>query len=135
MYEAKHISVSIARRPEEVYAFASNPENLPKWADGLSRSTVIKSGDEWICESPMGRVRVKFAARNSFGIMDHEVSLPTGEWNYNPFRVFANDSGSEVVFTLFRLPRMDDKGFESDAKHVESELRHLKVILESDERN
>jgi uncharacterized protein YndB with AHSA1/START domain len=44
---AKHISVSIERSAAEVYEFASNPENLPKWAGGLSgsikRSTAMAS--------------------------------------------------------------------------------------------
>lgn len=33
---AKHISVSINRPAKEVYYYASNPENLPEWAAGLS---------------------------------------------------------------------------------------------------
>jgi hypothetical protein len=32
---AKHISVSIDLSAAQVYEFASNPENLPKWAGGL----------------------------------------------------------------------------------------------------
>jgi uncharacterized membrane protein len=35
-FMAKHISVSINRPAGQVYEFASNPENLPKWAAGLS---------------------------------------------------------------------------------------------------
>ena len=37
-FMAKHISVSIERRAAEVYEFASNPENLPQWAGGISGS-------------------------------------------------------------------------------------------------
>jgi uncharacterized membrane protein len=37
-FMAKHISVSINRSAAQVYEFASNPENLPKWAAGLSGS-------------------------------------------------------------------------------------------------
>jgi uncharacterized membrane protein len=37
-FMAKHISVSINRSAAQVYEFASNPENLPKWAGGLSGS-------------------------------------------------------------------------------------------------
>jgi hypothetical protein len=66
-FMAKHIRVSINRPVGEVYEFASNPENLPQWAAGLSGS--IKQIDEdWIAESPMGRVRVKFAEKNKFGV-------------------------------------------------------------------
>jgi uncharacterized membrane protein len=59
---AKHISVSINRPAAQVYEFASNAENLPKWAAGLSGSITKVNGD-WITEAPMGRVKVKFAEK------------------------------------------------------------------------
>ena len=130
MYPAKHISISIRRSPQDIYEFASNPENLPQWAAGLSGAFIKKSGDAWICESPMGTVKVKFVEKNSFGIMDHDVTLPSGEVNHNPFRVLANGSGGEVVFTLFRLPRMRDQDFEHDAALISNDLQKLKTLLE-----
>lgn len=75
MHDVHHISVSIARPPAEVYELASDPRNLPKWASGLARSEVKKDGDEWVADAPMGKVRVKFAERNSFDVMDHDVKL------------------------------------------------------------
>ncbi len=129
-YPAKQISVSINRSMVDVYNFASKPENLPKWAEGLSQSKIIKSGDHWIADSPMGKVKVKFIIENQLGVMDHDVTLPSGEVNHNPFRVVKNNSGSEVIFTLFRLPRMSDSDFERDAKTVERDLRKLKAVLE-----
>jgi hypothetical protein len=32
----QHVSAFIDRRPAEVYAFASDPRNLPRWAAGLA---------------------------------------------------------------------------------------------------
>jgi uncharacterized membrane protein len=52
-FTAKHISVSINRSAAQVYEFAANPENLPKWAAGLSGS-IRRVKEEWIAESPMG---------------------------------------------------------------------------------
>jgi uncharacterized membrane protein len=65
-FMAKNISVSINRSSAEVYEFASNPENLPKWAAGLSGS-IKKIDEDWIAESSMGRVKVKFAAKINSG--------------------------------------------------------------------
>lgn len=130
MLEAKHISVSIDCSPSTVYDFACDAENLPKWAQGLSGITIKKEGDAWVCDSPMGAVRVKFAPRNKLGVMDHEVRLPSGEVNLNPFRVLSNGEGSEVVFTLFRLPRMSEKEFQDDANMIKADLHRLKAILE-----
>ena len=129
-FKSQHISVSINRPADQVYDFASNPENLPKWASGLSSS--IKNVDgEWIAESPMGRVRVKFADRNTFGVLDHDVTLPSGARVYNPVRVFRNNDGSEVVFTLYQRPEMSDQMFAEDAQAVTRDLDKLKTLLEA----
>ncbi len=65
-HPVRHISVSINRLPGEVYAFVSNPENLPKWATGLGGSIKNING-EWIADAPMGKVKIKFAEENKFG--------------------------------------------------------------------
>lgn len=130
MFSVRNINVSIKRSPADVYDFTSNPENLPQWAEGLSGSTVTKSGDFWVSESPMGKIKIKFAEKNNFGVLDHDVTLPSGETNHNPFRVLKNGDGSEVIFTLYRLPKVSDQDFEKDAKQVEKDLKKLKSLLE-----
>jgi uncharacterized membrane protein len=129
LYFAKHVSVSINRPTAEVYAFASNPENLPQWASGLSTG-IRKEGNEWISDSPMGKVKVRFEKKNEFGILDHKVVLPSGEVVSNPMRVFPNNKGSEVVFTVYRLPGRTDEEYITDANTVEADLKKLKSLLE-----
>ena len=129
-FPAKQISISINRSVADVYSFAGNPENLPQWAEGLSQSTISKIGRDWFADSPMGKVKIKFTEQNPFGVLDHDVTLPSGETNHNPFRVVKNNSGSEVTFTLFRLPRMSDTEFDQDARQIEKDLKKLKSILE-----
>ena len=128
-FKSQHICVSINCSADEVYEFASNPKNLPKWAAGLSGSIKNINGD-WIAESPMGRIKVKFAGKNKFGILDHDVTLPSGEKVYNPMRVFPNNNGSELIFTLYQRLDMSDRMFAEDAKLVEKDLRKLKSLLE-----
>jgi hypothetical protein len=127
----QHISVSINRPPNEVYTFVANPENLPKWATGLSGS-IKKVHGEWIADAPMGKVKIKFAEENKFGILDHEVALESGVTIYNPMRVIANGKGSEIFFTLIRQPEMSGEKFAQDARWVEKDLRKLKELLEKD---
>lgn len=129
-YPAKQISVSIARNPNDVYDFISDPQNLPKWVNGLSNLKLEKEGEYWVTDSPMGKVKVKFCEENMFGVVDHNVVLPSGEVNYNPLRVLANADGSEVIFTLYRLPRMSDEDFARDSELVTNDLKKLKSILE-----
>ena len=128
-HQVRHISVSIDRPPDEVYSFVSNPGNLPKWATGLGGS-IKKVNGEWIADSPMGKVKIKFAEENKFGILDHEVVLESGVTINNPMRVIANGKGSEIFFTLIRQPEVSDEKFEQDAEWVEKDLRILKGLLE-----
>ena len=66
MHEFEHISIYIARPPAEVYEFASDPRNLPRWAAGLARSEVRRDGDEWIADAPFGNVRMRFVPAELF---------------------------------------------------------------------
>lgn len=126
---SRHISTHIDRPAQEVYEYAGNPANLPEWAPGLG-SAIEKVDGKWIVDSPMGRVVVSFAARNDFGVLDHDVTLPSGETFYNPMRVTVDGTGCEVVFTLRRQPGMSDKDFERDADAVYADLVALKRICE-----
>jgi uncharacterized membrane protein len=130
-FKSRHVSISINHPADEVYEFASNPENLPKWAAGISGSVKNVNGD-WIAESPMGRVKVKFADKNRFGILDHDVTLPSGETFYNPMRVFPNEDGSELVFTLYQRPGMSDRDFRNDEEQIKADLKKLKALIEKE---
>jgi hypothetical protein len=57
--------------------------------------------------------------------------MPSGEIVYNPMRVTKDGNGSEMVFTLRRLPGMSDEDFERDAKAVAADLARLKRVLET----
>jgi uncharacterized protein YndB with AHSA1/START domain len=133
LFEVRHVSVSIARPPDVVYRFAAAPENMPKWAVGLGTSFKPQSDGSWIAEGgPVGKATVRFVERNRFGVLDHDVTVPTGETVHNPIRVLPNTQGSEVVFTLFRRPGVSMAEFERDARAVEKDLVTLKRLLEED---
>ena len=78
----------------------------------------------------MGRVGFAFVPRNDLGVLDHDVTLPTGEVVHNPMRVIADGSGCEVVFTLRRRPGMSDDEFREDAAAVAADLTRLRQALE-----
>jgi hypothetical protein len=127
--ESRHISVSIDRPADEVYRFASSPANLPEWAAGLGRSVRYVEG-RWIADSPMGQVVVAFAPPSEYGVLDHHVTLPSGETIYNPMRVIPDGGGCEVVFTLRRRPEMSDDDLTRDADAVAADLATLKRLME-----
>ncbi len=129
---SQHVSIGIDRPVTVVYDVAADPRNLPKWAAGLAGSRVEQDGDEWFTESPMGRVTFTFAPRNDFGVLDHDVTLPSGETVYNPLRVISDGSGCEVIFTLRQRSEMSDEEFERDADAVGRDLAALKSLVETD---
>ncbi|KAF0218475.1 MAG: hypothetical protein FD174_2936 [Geobacteraceae bacterium] len=78
----------------------------------------------------MGKVKIRFAERNRFGVLDHDVILESGVSIHNPMRVVRSGNGSEVTFMLFRREGVSDEEFSADAEWVEKDLRILKKILE-----
>ena len=130
MPDVHHVSVFIARRPAEVYAFASDPRNLPRWAAGLARSEVRRDGERWIADAPSGRIKVRLAPPNPFGVLDHDVELESGVIVHNPMRVVPNGEGREFVVTLVRRPSMSDAELAQDKAAVERDLETLKALLE-----
>ena len=130
MMMSRTISVSISASPEQVYEFAGNPANLPKWAPGFVLSIANRDG-QWIAETTIGEVTFNIAQRNPFGVLDHGVTLPSGESFFNPMRVVANGQGSEVLFTLFQRPSMTAAEFDRDTKVVLSDLEKLKAVIEA----
>lgn len=127
---SRHIAEVIRRPADDVYAFASDPANLPSWAAGLS--TGIESVDgRWVADSPMGRAVVTMAPSNKFGILDHTVELPDGRTFLNPLRVLPLGTDSEIVFTLRSQPGASIEDAEADAAAVTVDLLTLKRLLET----
>jgi hypothetical protein len=127
--QSRHVSRVISASPQSVYDFAANPDNLPRWASGLARSEVTREGDTLWVESPMGRVSVHFVAPNEFGILDHDVTLPSGVTVTNPVRVLPHPDGAEIVFAVRQLDLTDDE-FDRDVKTVEEDLDRLRQLAE-----
>jgi carbon monoxide dehydrogenase subunit G len=130
MNDVEHLSIYIDRAPSDVYEYAIDPRNLPRWASGLANSEVEQDGGDWIVEASFGKVKVKFAERNTFGVMDHDVTLGSGVTMHNPMRVVPHGDGSEFIFTLIRRVGMSDEEFAQDRATIEKDLKTLKAILE-----
>ena len=128
---SRHISIGIDRPVTVVHDIAADPLNLPKWAAGLAGSRVEQDGEQWFTESPLGRVTFTFAPRNDFGVLDHDVALPSGETVYSPLRVIGNGNGCEVIFTVRQRPEVSDEEFERGADAVGRDLAALKLLVET----
>lgn len=124
-----HVSRVIGRTRDEVYEFAVNPANLPTWATGLANTPVTIDGDRLIAESPMGQVTVRFVPHNDLGVLDHDVTLPSGTVVNNPVRVLSHPNGAEVLFTVRQI-ELSDEEFERDLATVAEDLKRLAQVLE-----
>lgn len=80
---------------------------------------------------PQGSVGFRFVSRNELGVLDHVVTIGPGVEILNPMRVVPNGTGSEVLFTLFKLPAMLDHEFAADAAMVQHDLETLKRVVEA----
>jgi carbon monoxide dehydrogenase subunit G len=129
---ARTISVSIAAPASKVYEFVSDPRSIPKWASGLGTTPTPLADGSWRVETPAGPMRVTFAPRNGFGVVDHVVTpLSGGGPDVDvPMRVIPNGSGSEVMLTLFQQPGMSDAQFSADGALIETDLAQLKQAIE-----
>ena len=130
---SRHVSVWIDAAPEVVYAIAADPQQLHRWASGLAGGALRQTADGWVADSPMGEVIVEFAPANEYGVLDHVVRLPSGEWVYNPFRVVPAGGGEarcEAVFTVRRQRGMTDEEFDDDAAAVGADLDRLRMLAE-----
>lgn len=124
-----HITITINRPAGEVYQFASNPENFLKWVAFIK--SMARQENTWHATTDVGDIKIEWPPQNDFGIMDHTVTVATGERINNPMRVVTNGDGCEFTFTLFRIPGRTDKEFEDDAEAVKKDLEKLKEIMES----
>ena len=128
--ETVHVSTTIARPTKDVYAYAGDPTNLSDWASGLAHQPVECIDGQWVADSPLGRVIVAFAPPNDFGILDHDVTLPSGQTVTNPVRVITNGDGCDVVFSVRRQDGMSDDEFAADVDAVRRDLATLRSTLE-----
>ena len=133
--ESVHVSTTIERPPADVYDYISDPRNLSTWAAGLAHRPVERIKDEWVVDSPLGRIRVAFVPRNDHGIADHVVTLPDGTAVHNPMRVILNGDGCDVVFSVRRQPGMSDGDFATDVDAVRADLDTLRSILQATQRS
>ncbi|GAA1880900.1 class I SAM-dependent DNA methyltransferase [Lapillicoccus jejuensis] len=124
-----HVSrVLPGRTAGEVYGVARDLDLLPHWAHGLAEGDLTRDGDRLVLDSPMGRVQVRFAPLNAYGVLDHDVTLPDGTVVANPLRVLPHPDGAELVFTLRPLGRPEAE-VAADAVLVAADLERLEALV------
>lgn len=128
--QTRFLAEHIDRSAADVYAYVADPANLPRWSSGLG-SRIEQVDGEWWIDSPAGRLRFAFVPPNGLGVLDHQVTFPSGETFYNPMRVVPDGDGSEIVFSVRRFGAISDADFDRDTAAVAADLAKLKEVLEA----
>jgi hypothetical protein len=127
---AKVVQVAILAPPRELVTFLSDMNNWKSWAPWI-RSVKRNSARRWTLDTDVGPMKIRFVESDSLGVLDHEVALASGMIVLNTLRVFPNDSGSELVMVVFRLPEASTEEFEGDVQAVRDDLARLKKAVET----
>jgi carbon monoxide dehydrogenase subunit G len=123
------VHTSIKAPPQDLVAFLRDMETWKSWAPWIE-SVVRSSPLDWTLETEAGPMKVHFVEPNSFGILDHQVTLATGVRVLNAMRVLPNGTGSELVMVLFQSPTMSANDFERDIQSVTDDLSRLRETAE-----
>ncbi len=121
-------STMIDAPPATVFAFVSQPENLPQWAPAFARA-VRRDGDHWVATNAEGERRVKIDANPDCGTVDFLILVAPDFYFRAPTRVVPNGEGSEYIFTLFQAPGMDDGLFAGQVDGLADEFATLRRLL------
>jgi hypothetical protein len=131
MFKSRTLSIPIYRPYDEVYEFLVDPGNFPSWASNLGSDFIQTGEHEWSTTTRNGRVILRFAPRNSHGILDHQVFLEGKSPFTTPMRLIENDEGCEIIYTQFQRPGMSEEAFASEVEWVRSDFEALRSLLES----
>ena len=131
--ESRIVSHPIAASAAAVYAYASQMVNIPHWAAGLVTSIRQEHG-QWFTDTPVGRIRIRMAPLNEYGVLDHDLTLPDGVTTHNAMRVTPVGDGSLLHFVVLRPAAATDVEFERDCGLVAQDLKTLGQIVERSAR-
>jgi hypothetical protein len=135
MRRSHTISVSINYPYEATYRFLAEPRNYGEWA-ALDKHTYHPLGNgDWEGMTNAGGMRhFRFTPENPYGVLDHAMFVPGEEPLWMPMRVTPNEEGTELAFTFYQRPGMDDDAFASVIEWITTDFLTLKTLLESRRR-
>jgi hypothetical protein len=132
MFNSHTLVFQIERPLADVYEFLLEPTNFGKWVFAGDARMRHLGGREWSAETSVGPRIIRFAERNSYGVLDYfskvAVDVP---WHAIPMRVLANGEGTELTYTSFQRPGMSEAEWKSVIEWVNADLLALKSLLEA----
>jgi hypothetical protein len=135
MRRSHTISLSIDYPYEATYRFLADPLNYGEWAAVDKRSFRPLGNGDWEGMTSIGGIRhFRFTPTNEFGVLDHAVFVPGETPLWTPMRVMPNEVGTELAFTFYQRPGMDEEAFASAIEWITTDFLTLKAWLEARRR-
>jgi hypothetical protein len=111
---------------EEVFAFLSQIDNLPRWATEFARELRYEDGKAKVVNG-LGEFSIRIAADAATGVIDMYAGPTEDELALFPTRVVALPGGtSAFTFTMFQAPGMPDELFESQYESLLREFENIR---------
>jgi hypothetical protein len=132
MFETDSFDFPVARPIEEVYEYLIEPANYTEWAYTSDGRMQHVAEQDWAVETSIGPRIIRFARRNAFGVLDHQVMHDRNSAPHPVgMRVVPCGAGTQVIYTSFRPPSIDALQWASTMEWVRSDLLALQSQLET----
>ena len=131
MRRSHTISLQIDYPYDLAYRFLAEPRNFADWAAVDRDSYKPLANGDWVGDLPFGPRHFRFTPANDFGVLDHAIFVPGEPLFYTAMRLMPNEVGTELVFTVYQRPGVDDAMFDSGIEWITTDLLALKSLLEA----
>lgn len=127
---AKTTTAHYKATPEDLFAFVSNIENLPKWATGFCKS-IRKEGEHYIITTPGGEMYQRFDVDPKTGKLDMYAGPTLDQMWCWPTRITPDNMGGSVFsFTCIQMPNQGDEEFGAQCLTLHEELENIRQIVD-----
>lgn len=131
MRRSHTISLQIDYPYDDAYRFLADPLNYGAWA-AVDRDSYRPLGNgDWEGMTAFGKRHFRFTPPNAFGVLDHAVFIPGEVPLWTPMRVMPNEEGTELSFTFYQRPGMNEAEFLSAIEWITTDFLTLKSLLEA----
>ena len=131
MRRSHTISLQIDYPYDDAYRFLADPLNYGTWAAVEQDSYRPLGNGDWEGMTAFGKRHFRFTPPNAFGVLDHAVFIPGEVPLWTPMRVMPNEEGTELSFTFYQRPGMNEAEFLSAIEWITTDFLTLKSLLEA----
>jgi hypothetical protein len=114
---------------DEVFAYMSDIENLPRWATEFARELRLEDG-EYRVVNHLGEFHFEIRADERTGVIDMLAGPSRDELAVFPTRAVELPGGRTAYsFTMFQGPGMPDELFESQYASLRREFENIEAVF------